>query len=98
MANININFNFNLPVLFLREGMDFIAYSPAIDLSTAGETFEDAQKNFEEASQAFFEEMISQGTLEKGLKELGWQKNDDHYTPPVLIGQETQKIRVSAVN
>ena len=42
----NIAIKFNLPVSVLKEGKSFVAYTPALDLSTAGKTLEDAQKNF----------------------------------------------------
>ena len=41
-------FQFALPVSILREGDSFIAYTPALDLSTVGDTLEQAQKRFEE--------------------------------------------------
>lgn len=45
----NVAIKFALPVSILKEGKSFIAYTPALDLSTSGNTFEDAQKNFNEA-------------------------------------------------
>ena len=43
----------NLPVLFLKEDKMFVAYSPALDLSTCGKTFEEAKKNFGQAMDIF---------------------------------------------
>jgi len=40
---------FNLPVSFLRESDQFVAYTPALDLSTSGTTLEEAKSNFTEA-------------------------------------------------
>ncbi|MEK7537372.1 MAG: hypothetical protein AAB619_00155 [Patescibacteria group bacterium] len=48
--------NVILPVSILREGKRFIAYTPALDLSTSGKTFEQAKQRFEEAAELFFEE------------------------------------------
>ena len=45
----NVAFQVNLPVAVLREGEQFVAYTPALDLSTAGSTYEEAKKRFEEA-------------------------------------------------
>ena len=47
-------FHTNLTVNFLREGKRFIAYSPALDLSTSGKTYEEARQRFQEAAQLFF--------------------------------------------
>lgn len=45
-----LTFQANLPVTFLREGKKFVAYTPALDLSTSGDTLEQAQKRFAEAA------------------------------------------------
>ena len=58
-----MNFQASLPVTFLREGDQFVAYTPVLDLSTSGDTFEQAKKRFSEAVQIFFEECFNMGTL-----------------------------------
>lgn len=63
--------NYTLPVSIFKEGNAFVAYTPALDLSTMGETFEEAQNNFKEAVQIFFEEVIEKGTLEEVLMGYG---------------------------
>ena len=65
---------FNLSIIFLREKKRFVAYSPALDLSTSGKTFEEAKKRFAEASRLFFEEVVRKNTLSEALQDLGWQK------------------------
>ena len=80
----------NLPVSILKEGNVFIAYSPAIEVSTVGETFEEAQQRFEEAANIFFEEIIENKTFEEALLELGWQKEDKHLCPPIVVSNQTR--------
>ena len=83
-----------LPVSILREGNNFIAYTPALDLSTVGDTFEEAKKRFEEAVQIFFEEITEKGTTDEALKELGWQKQAKTYIPPVVVSNQIQSFTV----
>ena len=90
--------NFTLPVSVLREGDSFIAYTPALDLSTAGLTFEEAQKNFIEAVNIFFQELVAMGTLDDVLTELGWQKQDNNFIPPVVIANQTQTFSIPTLN
>ncbi|PIS15966.1 hypothetical protein COT62_00910 [Candidatus Roizmanbacteria bacterium CG09_land_8_20_14_0_10_41_9] len=85
---------FALPVSILRENDSFIAYTPALDLSTVGDTFEEAKKRFEEAVQIFFEEIMEKGTLEKVLTELGWHKQENTFAPPVLISYMTENFSI----
>lgn len=82
-----------LQVSILKEGKRYIAYTPALDFSTSGATYEEAKKRFEEGIQLFFEEMIKRGTLEEALKEYGWQKART-WKPPMIVSQESQEIRV----
>ncbi len=91
-----IKFNFSLSVSILKEGSRFIAYSPAIELSTSGKTHKEAKKRFKEASSLFFEEIMENGTLEDVLKDLGWKKERKQWNPPVVISQESQEINVYA--
>ena len=83
-----VKINFNLPVSILKEGGVFVAYSPAVEISTVGETFEEANRRFEEAVDIFFEEIIEKNTLEEALFELGWQKQDKRFSPPVVVSNQ----------
>lgn len=86
-----------LPVLFLKEGSKFIAYSPALDISTCGKTFNKAQKRFEELVGIFFEELREKGTLEDVLLECGWRKNKKpraNWLPPSFIAQTDETFKI----
>lgn len=72
----SLSISANLPVLVFREGEAFIAYTPLLDLSTAGGTFEEAKSNFSEALQLFLKETDAMGTLPKVLTDMGWQLKD----------------------
>jgi len=60
-----------LNVDFYREGKKFIAYSNPLDLSTCGNSFEEAKKRFGELVSVFFQEITEMGTLEEFLMESG---------------------------
>ena len=84
----------NLPVSFLREANQFVAYTPALDLSTSGHTLEEAKTNFNEAVEIFFNELIAMNTFEETLLDLGWKKIDQSMVPPVVISQGIESFRV----
>ncbi|MBI2032450.1 MAG: hypothetical protein HYV38_00775 [Candidatus Levybacteria bacterium] len=88
----NVRVQFGLPVSILKEGDIFVAYTPALDLSTSAETFEKAQENFIEAVNIFFEELMEMGTLNDVLIELGWQKQDNQLVPPVVVSNQTKSF------
>lgn len=86
----------SLPVSILREGKKFIAYTPALDLSTSANTYEKVRERFNEIVKIFFEELIKRGTLEDVLRDLGWRRVRRKWSPPVVVSQESQTVRVPA--
>ena len=86
-----------LSVAFYREGNKFIAYSPAFDLSTCGDSQEQAKRRFEEALKIFLEEIDKMGTFEDVLLECGWRKighTQKRWEPPQYVGQAPKEIRI----
>lgn len=86
---------FSLPVSIFREGDRFVAYTPALDLSTSADSFGKAKERFSEIVNIFFEEIKEQETLKEVLEELGWEKLKEDWSPPALIAQEATEIQVS---
>ena len=91
-----VDIKYNLPVSILKEGNKYIAYTPTLDLSTYGKSEEQAKKRFEEVVNIFFEELIELGTIDKVLTNLGWQKIQAKWNPPIVISQEIQTVRMLA--
>lgn len=89
-----IKFSCSLPVSVLREGKSFVVYTPALDLSTYGKTFDEAQKRFNEVVEIFFEELIEKGTVNDVLSGLGWQREQKSWIPPVVIANETRDFQI----
>jgi hypothetical protein len=83
-----------LSVSIIREGKKFIAYTPALDLSTSGRSYEEVKKRFNEIVNIFFEELIKKGTLEEVLYNLGWKRIKAEWTPPMVISQRSYNVRV----
>jgi hypothetical protein len=82
-----------LPLCFMREKESFIAFSPALDLSTCGRSLEEAKKNFIEALDIFFEECLKMGTLNEVLESCGWSRDKKKgWEPPAYIGEERVDI------
>ena len=87
IAAVNKNtVELSVEVALIKEGDYIVAYCPALELSSFGDTEQDAQQAFEEALEIFLEETSARGTLEKVLLDLGWglrKLPDVEYTPPV---------------
>lgn len=83
-----------LQVNFIKQGKKFVAYSPALDLSTSGKNLSEAQKRFQEIVEIFFQELIEYGTLEEVLTDLGWHKLEKKWNPPQVISQKSFDVSV----
>jgi len=75
------NLEFKLPVSIIREGKKYIAYTPALDLSTFGKSYEEAKKRFLEIVSIFLEELIQNGSFEEALFDLGWERFRAKWNP-----------------
>lgn len=98
MSINKLNIQLTIPVSFLKEGSTFIAYSPVLDLSTSADSFTLVKMRFEELVPLFIEELLKKGTLEKVLTNLGWQKDQKQWLPPVLIAQELTPVTIPVMN
>jgi hypothetical protein len=85
----------NLPVAFIKEGKRVVAYTPALDLSTSGKDIAEAKIRFNEIVGIFFKDILEQGTFNAVLSNLGWQKINSAWNPPV-ISQESVNVAMPA--
>jgi predicted RNase H-like HicB family nuclease len=89
-----------VPVMMFKEGDYFVAYCPALELSSYDKTAEEAKKAFEQALEIFIEETERRGTLERVLLSLGWtlkQKPHCRYEPPFLANKSALQAKAMRV-
>lgn len=79
------NLQFSLPVSIFKEGDAFVAYTPALDISTVAKSLAEAKKRFEDLVTIFFKELDRKGTTQEVLESLGWEKIDNSWSAPVEI-------------
>ena len=68
---IDTDFHF----LIRKENNTYVVYIPELDLTTHGDSEQDAAKAAFQASKLFLEGLEKMGTTEQVLLELGWKKN-----------------------
>ena len=77
----------------------FLAYCPALELSTYGESVEDVKTAFEDVLHIFITSTVEKGTLERELLSLGWtlkKKPEPRYKPPLLTNKIKQLLSSGA--
>lgn len=83
-----------LTISILKQSNRYIAYAPALDLSTVGKSEKEAKRRFSEAAWLFLEELDKAGTLADVLRELGWRRAQKQWSPPQIVSQEAVGVRV----
>ncbi|HXR85219.1 MAG TPA: hypothetical protein VN722_12975 [Hanamia sp.] len=87
--------NINVEVALFKEGVTWVAYCPALEVSSYGDDKKEAKEAFEEAMQIFLSETERKGTLEKYLLKLGWQlqqKPIPVYNQPHFSIQDNKRL------
>lgn len=85
----------NLTVSILKQGDYFVAYTPALDISTYGKSVTEAQNNFDELVRTFFEEFVDdERRLDNVLESLGWSKDKKAWSPPVEVKHVQQSVSI----
>ncbi|RYD54876.1 MAG: hypothetical protein EOP56_18075 [Sphingobacteriales bacterium] len=77
-----------LSVLVFQQGDFYVAYCPSLELSSYGETVQDAKEAFDEAMNSYIEDCHANGTLQQDLVQHGWKlniMNQAHAEPPPMI-------------
>ena len=72
-------------IFVVKEGDFFVAYCPALQVSSYGNTGKDAKKGFDGALNIFINETEKRGSFEKVLLKMGWslkQVPAPLYIPP----------------
>jgi predicted RNase H-like HicB family nuclease len=72
-----------------KEGDVYVALSPELNVSSFGDSIEDAKMSLKEAIEAFIEECEKMGTLEDVLEESGFLKSDDSWEPRKPLAKES---------
>ncbi len=88
---------FKLPVVITKQNKRFVAYSPALDISTAHKTEKGAKSRFEELVNLFMEEIVEAGTVDDVLYELGWKKVQKKWNPPTVVSSNLIDTRVPSL-
>ena len=89
-------FSFTLPVVITKQNKRFVAYTPALDISTSGKSEKDAKEKFVELANIFLEEIHEAGTEKEVLTELGWRKREKKWTPPEVVSAQSVDFRIPA--
>jgi predicted RNase H-like HicB family nuclease len=76
-------------MIIFKENAIYVAYCPKLDISSCGNTVEQAKKMLKMATRLFLEEAEKMGTLEDILEEANYKKDTSgKWLPPKLVATE----------
>ena len=76
------HYKFAIEFYIFKEGGDYVAYCPSLDLTTTGEDYNDAIKNFYEMFRLYIETCVDHHTLETDLIAHGWKVRNESIKSP----------------
>ncbi len=80
--------NINLKIEVFKEDDVYVALAPELNVSSFGETIDEAKASLKEAIEAFVEACEQMGTLYDVLEESGFQKINDVWTFKKPVAEE----------
>ncbi|MBI4685360.1 MAG: hypothetical protein Q8N12_06680 [Thermodesulfovibrionales bacterium] len=86
--------NISVRIEIFKEGDVYVALSPELNVSSFGETVDEAKKSFKEAVEAFVEECQTMGTLEEVLEESGFSRINNSWESRKPIIEENLALAV----
>jgi len=82
-------------MIVFRESKAYVAYCPELDLSSCGDSVDDARANLKTAVRLFIEETEKLGTLDQVLQEAGYiSDGKGGYIPPRVVATESATVAV----
>jgi hypothetical protein len=85
----SVTYTISLPAWLRRDGRQWIACCPSVDVLTQATTKVAARNALKEAVSAWFESCIDRGVLEEALFEVGFKKAKKGVQPPLGAGRVT---------
>lgn len=85
--------NIDLNIDYFKEDDTIVALCPELQVSSFGDTIEEAEKSIKEALELFFEGCEKLGTVNEVLEEAGFQKIDDEWIYRKPIKKITTTLR-----
>ncbi len=87
--------DFSFDVHIFKEGDAFVAYVPALDLSSCGASDDEARRNIRDAVRGFLTASAEMGTLEEVLREAGYERVGGAWRAPEFVSLD--RLTMSAI-
>jgi hypothetical protein len=90
--------SFSFDTHIFKEGDVYVAYVPALDLSSCGDTDEQARHNIRDAVRGFLKTSAEMGALGEILEEAGYRREGDEWRAPEFVSLDRLTMNVAATS
>jgi predicted RNase H-like HicB family nuclease len=80
--------DFSFDAHIFKEGDAYVAYVPALDVSSCGATDEEARHNIRDAVRGFLAASADMGTLGEILEEAGYEPEGEGWRAPEFVSMD----------
>jgi predicted RNase H-like HicB family nuclease len=77
--------DFAFDVHIFKEGDTYVAYAPALDVSSCGVTEDEVRRNIRDAVRGFLTSSADTGTLDEILQEAGYERDGEKWRAPEFV-------------
>ena len=75
-----------------KERSVYVAHAPELDVSTCGDTADEAQQNIKIAVRGFLQTAEERGALKEILEEAGYTQSDDRWLSPEFVSLDQVSV------
>jgi len=86
--------DFSFDTHIFKEGDTYVAYVPALDVSSCGATDEEARRNIRDAVRGFLAASAEMGTLDEILHEAGYEPEGEGWRAPEFVSLDRLTMSV----
>ena len=86
--------NLSIRVEIFKEGDVYVALSPELNVSSFGETIDEAKESIREAIEGFLEECREMGSLNEILEESGFLRVENNWQSRIPVAEENLALAV----
>jgi predicted RNase H-like HicB family nuclease len=90
--------DFSFDTHIFREDDAYVAYVPVLDISSCGETDEEARRNIRDAVRGFLAASADMGTLGEILEEAGYRREGDDWRAPEFVSLDRLTMSLKQAN
>jgi predicted RNase H-like HicB family nuclease len=87
--------DFSFDTHIFKEGDTYVAYAPALDVSSCGATDEEARRNIRDAVRGFLAVSAEMGTLDEILREAGYEPDGEGWRAPEFVSLDRLTMSVT---